>query len=154
MATAACCVKTLYFSPWKNSLKFKMLWFCESRHYHLLQSIAKNAHFLHFVSRRGVTLTKKKSPFQRFWHSIYYIHTTHYSHIFTNKNIFFLRVIHTNSWYGHVGVLDDLILCAFRCAFSCMFQYSLCHGMDIGTCDIVHRSAAPHNRLVFGWTLF
>ena len=26
-----------------------------------------------------------------------------------------------------------------------MFQYSLCHGMDIGTCDIVHWSAAPHN---------
>ena len=28
-------------------------------------------------------------------------------------------------------------------AFSCMFHYSLCHGMDIGTCDIVHWSAAP-----------
>ena len=28
-----------------------------------------------------------------------------------------------------------------------MFQYSLCHGMDIGTRDIVHRSAAPHNRI-------
>ena len=52
---------------------------------------------------------------------------------------------HTKSWYGHVGVLDDLILCGFRCAFSCMFQYSLCHGMDIGTCDIAHRSAAPHD---------
>ena len=28
-----------------------------------------------------------------------------------------------------------------------MFQYSLCHGMDIGTCDIVHWSAARHNHL-------
>ena len=27
MATAACCVKTLYFSLRKNSLNFKMLWF-------------------------------------------------------------------------------------------------------------------------------
>ena len=24
-----------------------------------------------------------------------------------------------------------------------MFQYSLCHGMDIGTCDFVHWSVAP-----------
>ena len=41
----------------------------------------------------------------------------------------------------------------FRCAFSCMLQCSLCHGMDIDTCDIVHCSAAPHdciaNRTVF-----
>ena len=29
-----------------------------------------------------------------------------------------------------------------------MFQYSLCHGMDIGTCDIVHWSAAPHGCFV------
>ena len=28
-----------------------------------------------------------------------------------------------------------------------MFQYSLCHGMDIKTCDIVHWSAEPHNRI-------
>ena len=49
--------------------------------------------------------------------------------------------------YGHAGVLDDLVLCGFRCAFSCMFQYSLYHGMDIGTCDIVHWSAAPHDRI-------
>ena len=33
------------------------------------------------------------------------------------------------------------------CAFSCLFQYSLCHGMDIGTCDIIHWSAAPHNHI-------
>ena len=33
------------------------------------------------------------------------------------------------------------------CAFSCMFQYSLYHGMDIGTSDTVHLSAAPHNRI-------
>ena len=83
-----------------------------------------------------------------FWpvRSIYYIDTTHYSRILTNWNILFLRKIHTNSWYGHAGVLDDLILCGFRCAFICMFQYSIYHGMDIGTCDIVPWSAAPHNR--------
>ena len=40
-----------------------------------------------------------------------------------------------------------LILCGLRCVFSCVFQYSLCHGMDIGTCDIVLWSAAPHNRI-------
>ena len=28
-----------------------------------------------------------------------------------------------------------------------MFQYTLCHGMDIGTCDIIHWSVAPHNRI-------
>ena len=55
--------------------------------------------------------------------------------------------MYTNSWYGHAGVLYDLMLCGFRCAFSCMFQYSLCHGMDIGICDIVHWSAAPHNHI-------
>ena len=84
-----------------------------------------------------------------FWsvHSIYCIHTTHYSRILTNSNIFLLRDIHTKSCFDHAGVVDDLILCGFWCAFSCMFQYSLCHGMDIGTCDIVHWSAAPHNRI-------
>ena len=84
-----------------------------------------------------------------FWpvHFIYHIHITHYSRILTNWNILFLRDIHTKSSYGHAGVLDDLILCGFRCAFSCMFQYSLCHGLDIGTCDIVHGSTAPHNRI-------
>ena len=40
-----------------------------------------------------------------------------------------------------------IIKCGFMCAFSCMFQYSLCHGMNIGTCDIEHWSAAPHNRI-------
>ena len=81
-----------------------------------------------------------------FWpvQSIYYIHITHYSRILTIK-ILFLRDIHTKSWYGHAGVMDDLILLGFRCAFSCRFQYCLCHGMDIGTCDIVHWSAAPHD---------
>ena len=57
--------------------------------------------------------------------------------------MFFIGDIHTKSSYGHVGVLDDLILCGCRCAFCCMFQYSLCHGLDIGTCDIVHWSATP-----------
>ena len=84
-----------------------------------------------------------------FWpvHSVYYIHTTHYSRILINYNVLFLRDIHTKSWYGHAGVLDELILCGFMCAFSCMFQYSLCHCMDIGTCYNVHWSAAPHNRI-------
>ena len=84
-----------------------------------------------------------------FWpvHSVYYIHTTHYSRILTNWNIRFLRDVHTESLYGHAGALDYLILCGFRCGFSCMFQYSLCHGMDICTCDIVHWSAAPYNRI-------
>ena len=51
-----------------------------------------------------------------FWHvhSIYYIHTKHYSRILTNWNILFLRAIPTKSWYGHAGVLDDLILSGFR----------------------------------------
>ena len=43
--TAACCVKALYFSLWNNSLKFEILWFFESRHHHLIESIAKIAHF-------------------------------------------------------------------------------------------------------------
>ena len=45
--------------------------------------------------------------------------------------------------------MDDLILSGFRCAFSCVVQYSLCHGMDIGTCDIVHWSAAPHHLIAY-----
>ena len=96
-----------------------------------------------------------------FWpvHSISYIHTTRYIRILTNKDILFLKDIHTKSWYDHAGVLDDLILSGFRCAFSCMFQYSLWHGVDICTCDTVHWSAAPHNRIAnrtaFFWcTLF
>ena len=35
------------------------------------------------------------------------------------------------------------------CAFSCMIQCSLCHGMDIGTCNIVHWSAASHHRIAY-----
>ena len=55
-----------------------------------------------------------------FWpvHSIYYIHTTHYSRILINSNKLYLRDIHTKSWCGHAGVLDDLILSGFRCAFT------------------------------------
>ena len=30
-----------------------------------------------------------------------------------------------------------------------MVQYSLCHGMDMGTCDIAHWSAAPHHRIAY-----
>ena len=33
----------------------------------------------------------------------------YYSRILTNQNILFLRDIHTKSWYGHAGVLDDFI---------------------------------------------
>ena len=86
-----------------------------------------------------------------FWpvHSIYYIHTTHCSRTLTYGNKLFLRDIHTNSWYDHAGVLDDLILSGFRRAFSCVVQYSLCHGMDIGTCDIVHWSATPYHRKAY-----
>ena len=82
-------------------------------------------------------------------HSIYYIHTTHYSRILTNQNKLFLRDIHTKSGYGHAAVLDDLLLCGFRCAFSCMVQYFLWHDMDIGIYDIVHRSTAPHNHIAY-----
>ena len=72
-----------------------------------------------------------------------------YHIILTNQNKLFLRDIHIKSWYGHTGVLDDLILSGFRCAFSGMVQYSLCHFMDIGTCDSVHWSAAPHHRIAY-----
>ena len=58
-ATAACCVKALYFSLWTNSLKFEILWFFESRHHHLIESIAKIAHFCILTVPGGVTLTKK-----------------------------------------------------------------------------------------------
>ena len=47
------------------------------------------------------------------------------------------------------NIMDDFILSGFRRAFSCMVQYSLCHGMDIGTCDIVHWSSAPHHRIAY-----
>ena len=64
-----------------------------------------------------------------------------------------LRDIHIKSWDGHAGALHDLILCGLRCSSSCMFQYSLYHGMDIGTCDIVHWSAAPYD-CIASWTGF
>ena len=57
--------------------------------------------------------------------------------------------MHAKSWYGHAGALDDLILSGFGCAFSCMVQYSLCHGMDIGACDIVNWSMAPHHPIAY-----
>ena len=41
------------------------------------------------------------------------------------------------------------MLSGFRCAFSCMVQYSLCHGMDIGTRDIVHWSVAAHHHIAY-----
>ena len=68
-----------------------------------------------------------------FWpvYSIYYIHTTHHSCILSNWIKLFLRGIHTQSWCGYAGVLDDLILSGFKCTFSCIIQYSLYHNMDI-----------------------
>ena len=86
-----------------------------------------------------------------FWpvHSIYFIHTTHYNRILTNWNTILQRDIRTKYWYGYAGVLDDLKLSGFGCAFSCMVQYYLCHRMDIGTCDIVHWSAALHHCIAY-----
>ena len=85
-----------------------------------------------------------------FWpvYSIYCIHTTHYSRILTNQNKLFLRDIHTKSWCDHAGVLDDLILSGFRCDFSYMVQYSLCHSMDIGTmwhCTLVGSTPSQYS---------
>ena len=61
-----------------------------------------------------------------FWpvYSMYYIHTctTHYSYILSNSNKLFLRDIHTKSWCGHAGVLDDLILLLFPVWFQVYFQ--------------------------------
>ena len=65
MATAACCVKNPNFPQWKTSLKFKMLWFFESRHHHNLESIDKIAHFYilnipggHFDEKKKTNLFK------------------------------------------------------------------------------------------------
>ena len=67
IVAAAYCVKSLYFSLWNNSPKFKMLSFFESRQHHLLESIAKIAHFYILTLPGGVTLTKfkKKKSFLR-----------------------------------------------------------------------------------------
>ena len=65
-ATAACCVKALYFSLWNNSLKFEILWFFESRHHHLIESIAKIAHFCILTVPGGVTFTKKSKKIHFF----------------------------------------------------------------------------------------
>ena len=58
-----------------------------------------------------------------FWsvYSIYYIKTVNYSCILSNWNKLFLRDIHTKSWCGHAGVLDDLTLLLFP-GFKCTFQ--------------------------------
>ena len=53
MAMAACCVKILYFSLRKNSLKFKLLCVFFSRHHHPLESIAKIATVLKLVAFDG-----------------------------------------------------------------------------------------------------
>ena len=94
-----------------------------------------------------------------FWpvYSIYYIHTTHYSCILSNWNKLFLRGMHTQSWCGYAGVLDDLILSGFKCTFSCIIQYSLYHNMDIGTmwhCALVSYTPSQSIGLVFVCALF
>ena len=61
------CKNPIFFTM-KEFHKFKMLWFFESIHHHLLESIAKIAHFYILTLPGGVTLTKKKkSLFQRLW---------------------------------------------------------------------------------------
>ena len=60
-----------------------------------------------------------------------------------SKQIFLKKML----WFLWIPFLRVLL------TTSCMFQYSLCHGMDIGICDIVHWSAAPHNRTA-NWTGF
>ena len=50
--------KNLHFALWKNSLKSKILWFFESRHHHLLESIAKIAHF-YILTLPGGSLWRK-----------------------------------------------------------------------------------------------
>ena len=37
--------------------------------------------------------------------------------------------------------------CVVSCVLSVVCPSILCHGMDIGTCEIVHWSAAPYNRI-------
>ena len=69
-ATAACCVKALYFSLWNNSLKFEILWFFENRHHHLVESVAKIAHFYILTLPGGGHFDEKiqkNSLFQRLW---------------------------------------------------------------------------------------
>ena len=131
------------------------------------------AHPLHPIEYHWIIKSRSRNKHRNLWvgwcvsswrpwfwpvHPIYYIHTTHYSRILNNQNKLFLWDIHNKSWYGHAGVLDDVILFGLKCAFSCMVQYSLCHGMDICTCDIVHWSSAPHHRIayrtIFGCALF
>ena len=59
MVTAACCVKNLYFSLWKNFLKFKMLWFFFKYTSSYFRIHYKNCAFLHFGSSWRVTLMTK-----------------------------------------------------------------------------------------------
>ena len=52
-----------------NSLKFQMLWFFESRHHYLLESIAKTAHFYILTLPGGHfdEIFFKNSFFRRLW---------------------------------------------------------------------------------------
>ena len=59
-----------------------------------------------------------------------------------------LRDIHTKSWYGHDGVLDDTVILSCLISnvhFNCIVQDSLYHNKVPR--DIVHWSAAPHHSL-------
>ena len=58
-ATAACCVKALYFHYELIPSNLRFCDFFESRHHHLIESIAKIAHFCILTVPGGVTLTKK-----------------------------------------------------------------------------------------------
>ena len=84
-----------------------------------------------------------------FWpvHSIYYIHTTHYSRILTIKYILSKR--HTyQKLVRQCWCIGWFVTVLFQVYFQlCVPVFSVSwygHGMDIGTCDIVHWSAAPH----------
>ena len=73
----------------------------------------------------------------------------------SNDNKLFLEISSWNRWPTQLAVTFGdrsplyQVIPYFRCAFSCMVQYSLCHGMGIGTCHIVHWSAAPYYSIAY-----
>ena len=69
---------------------------------------------------------------------IYYIHTIYYSCTLGSWNKLLVRDIQTKSWYGHNGVLDDMILLFFPVLFQMYISivqirslYN--HNVEIGT---------------------
>ena len=111
--------------------KLKMTWIlvpCAKMHYTRMSSAVIYC-VVHSIGSAQIwqlvhlsTLTHSRLPnnyhmvkmvLARAFHSIYTYHTLKlHSHQF---NILFLRDIHTKIWYGHDGVLDDLILSVCRC---------------------------------------